>query len=311
MSNNSKIKAWRPNDIPDLSDKTIVITGANSGLGFETANALAKKNARLILLCRNQEKAQQAIQKILNTSPNARIENIALDLASFDSIHQAADQVLTLTDHIDVLINNAGIMMIPKRTLTKDGLEMQMGVNHLGHFLLTQRLFLAVEKAHGRIIVLGSVAHKMSPFGLRIDNINSDYSYQSLKTYSQSKLANVIFGKALANKITQANKNVTVITVHPGYSRTNLQSTGPSGLMTFLMKFSDLVAQSANKGAWPSMIAATSDLMQHGGYYGPTWLDIVGPDGECSVTRHVNDTKQQDVLWKKSEELTKCQFTII
>lgn len=309
---NPKIRQWRPSDIPDLSGKVYVITGANSGLGFETTKELAVKGATIYMLCRNKDKAQDAIDAIKKGgAPHTDLRFIQMDLSSLASIKEASERILKEVKTISALVNNAGIMMLPERVNTKDGFETQMGVNHLGHFALTQALFGALDPEDGRVVVLSSIGHKFNPKGLNLNNLNSENYYQSIYTYCQSKLANAVFGKALSERVNDSGKNIKVITVHPGYARTNLQSTGPSGFLNRLFSISNnVLAQSANKGAWPVMMAATTNLMQNGGYYGPMWFDTFGPDGACRFSKHVKNNELQDALWDKSEQLTRLTFTV-
>ena len=211
-----------------LDGKTVIITGANTGIGLETAVDLAKRNARVILACRSVERGEKAAVEVRTRSGNDNVVFGQLDLASLDSVRKFSDKILEEEPRIDVLINNAGVMAIPERTLTQDGFEMQFGVNHLGHFLLTNLLLDRIKEApSARIVNVSSGAHKIG--GIDFDNLNSELSYSPWTAYGTSKLANILFSRSLMKRL--EGSNVTVNALHPGV----IAATGLSRYMNPIM----------------------------------------------------------------------------
>ena len=203
-----------------LDGKTVIITGGNTGIGLETAVDLAKRNARVILACRNIERGETAAVEVKKRSGNDNVVFVQLDLSSLDSVRKCATKILEEEPRIDILINNAGVMIIPKRTLTKDGFEMQFGTNHLGHFLFTNLLLNRIKEApSARIVNVSSTAYKRGSIDL--DNLNSEQSYSRIPVYCKSKLANILFTRSLAKRL--QGTNVTTNALHPGGIRTGLQ----------------------------------------------------------------------------------------
>ena len=203
-----------------LDGKTVIITGGNSGIGLETAVDLAKRNARVILACRSVEKGENAAVDVRKRSGNDNVVFVQLDLASLDSIREFAEKILEEEPQIDILINNAGVMMIPERRLTKDGLEMQFGTNHLGHFLLTNLLLDRIKEApSARIVNVSSMGYRLG--SINFQNLNSERSYSRISAYNSSKLANILFARSLAKRL--QGTNVTANALHPGGIRTGLQ----------------------------------------------------------------------------------------
>ena len=203
-----------------LDGKTVIITGGNSGIGLETAVDMAKRNARVLLACRSVEKGETAVVDVKKRSGNDKVVFIQLDLSSLDSVRKCAAKILEEEPRIDILINNAGVMMIPKRTLTKDGFEMQFGTNHLGHFLFTNLLLDHIKKApSARIVNVSSLAYRRG--SIDVEDLNSERSYAPIPAYCKSKLANVLFTRALAKRL--EDTNVTTNVLHPGGIRTGLQ----------------------------------------------------------------------------------------
>lgn len=291
---------WTPALMGDQSEKTMLITGGNSGIGLEAARVLAAKGATVLLCARTASKGEAAAAEI-NAKGRGKAIFVQLDLADMNSIRAAAKTVEGLTDRLDALINNAGIMQTPKQK-TKDGFEMQLGTNHLGHFLLNGLLFPLVDAASGRIVTVSSIAHK---FGrLHLGNLMLETGYTPTIAYGQSKLANIVYAFELQRRLEMAGSSVTSYAVHPGYSDTSLQSTGPTGILNQIYKFSNaLMAQPAAYGAYPTLLAATSPDARPGGYYGPTrWQDTRGPVGDAGVhPKALNEDKARR-LWEMSEE---------
>ncbi|MBW2313751.1 MAG: SDR family oxidoreductase [Deltaproteobacteria bacterium] len=304
--------SWTANDLPDLSGKTYLVTGANSGLGFETVKALAKAGGEVTLACRDLGKAGTAIDRIKAEAPTARIEARELDLASLDSIAKFAaawgDRPL------DGLVNNAGVMALPLRR-TADGFEMQLGTNHLGHFALTGRMLPRLLAAPGaRVVNVSSTMHK---FGhMNWDDLQSDKSYGKWRAYGQSKLANLLFTYEFQRRLEAAGADALTAASHPGYAATNLQATGPrmegSG---FLERMAPLVnrlaSQTADMGALPSIYAAGALGVKGGDYFGPDgFTGMWGHPKRVPSNKRSHDRGDQLRLWDASEELTGVRFEL-
>lgn len=297
----SGFKDWKPDRLPDLTGKTYVITGGNSGLGLDAAKILGKSGANLVLACRSLDKAQAA-KRDLERAINGTVDVVQLDLADLASVRAAADEVRRNHTRIDSLINNAGIMQTPK-SKTKDGFELQLGTNHLGHFLWTSLLIDLVEAAGGRVVVVSSIAHKYGAIDL--DDLMWERGYTPSKAYFRSKLANIMFAFELDRRLQASGSKTVCIACHPGYANTNLQSTGPQGLLNFLYKFTNpLLAQSSEAGAIPLVLAAAGNEARRGAYYGPTGMgDARGPVGDATVAERALDQDVSRKLWSASETL--------
>lgn len=293
---------WSVDSIPDLNNKIILITGANSGIGFEAARVFAAKGARLILACRNLEKAKKAMDQILRETPTADLTTMSLDLSSLDSVREFSSAVADQFDHIDVLVNNAGVMA-PPYSKTKDGFESQFGTNHLGHFALTARLLPLLEKAEaGRVVVVSSVAHRMGY--IRFKDLNWESRYSRWQAYGQSKLANLMFAKELQRRLRQRGSKVIAVAVHPGYSNTNLQQYMPANRL-----LNSLFSQSQEKGALPTLCAATQSDLGGGEYIGPNgFLEMQGKPDLAYSTPRSNDEATAKRLWEVSEKMTGESF---
>ncbi len=288
---------WTPEDMPALDDKIVVITGANSGLGLESARLMAARGAQIIMACRSQEKASAAKEDILDQVPDAKLDIMALDLASQKSIQLFAARFKQSYPRLDILMNNAGLMA-PPLSHTEDGFEMQFGTNHLGHFALTGLLLDHLEKADApRIITVSSVAHNVG--NIYFDNLNAEKRYSRWFFYGQSKLANLVFARDLHRRLKAAGSKIQSFAVHPGYSDTNLQST--SGVNIFNRFF----AQPQHIGCYPSLYAATSDEVRSGEYYGPNGhFELGGYPAKARVRKRAKKARLSQKLWKVSEEMT-------
>ncbi|MDX1587395.1 MAG: oxidoreductase [Oleiphilaceae bacterium] len=293
---------WTPDDIPDLSNRTVLVTGANSGLGLESSRMLAGHGARVVMACRNQEKGKAALEDIRGDHPDAKLELLALDLADLASVRQFADSFKKNHKSLDVLINNAGVMALPLQ-YTKDGFEMQFGTNHLGHFALTGLLLDTLEATESpRVVVVSSIAHRMG--NIYFDNLDGKKGYQRWKFYGQSKLANLMFALEMDRRLRAKNAAIQVIPVHPGISATNLQRTIPGHKL-----FNALTAQSQEKGAYPSVFAATSGLARSGHYYGPNgFREFWGMPAEAGIRCLARNEKVASRLWEVSAELTGVKY---
>ncbi|MEO1079454.1 MAG: SDR family oxidoreductase [Pseudomonadota bacterium] len=296
-----KVANWTPDKLPDLSGRRYLITGGNSGIGLEAAKILARKGADILIACRNPSKAETAAGEI-DTAGRGSTDSVALDLSSLASVRAAAAEVRSRYESLDGLVNNAGIMQSPQ-TRTEDGFELQLATNHLGHFLLSRLLFDLVERASGRITVVSSIAHKFGRINLR--DLMSEESYDPTRAYGQSKLANMLFAQELSRRLEAANSPVMVNACHPGYSNTNLQSTGPEGFLVALYGVLNRVwAQSSYKGAIPTVLAVAGEEAESGGYYGPVkFMDSLGPVGNARIAGRSRSRKTAAELWSRSEEL--------
>lgn len=297
----SGFRDWTPDMLPDLNGKTYLITGGNSGIGFEAARMLGNAGGELLIAARNKEKGKRAVTA-LATETKAPVHLVPLDLSDLSSVKEAAKHVRTLTGKLDGLINNAGIMQTPPQK-TADGFEMQLGTNHLGHFLLNGLLFDLVTKADGRIVTVSSIAHKFGT--LFLDDVMMRDNYTPMQAYGQSKLANISYALELDRRLKQAGSKVTSYACHPGYSWTSLQSTGPQGFFNLLYKvMNPLFAQPPAKGAIPTVLCAAGDEAIAGGYYGPQSMsEFRGRVSDAQVSSKAMNRKNAAELWDQSEKL--------
>jgi NAD(P)-dependent dehydrogenase (short-subunit alcohol dehydrogenase family) len=294
---------WSTADIPDQSGRVAVITGSNTGLGLETALALAGAGADVVIAVRNLDKGEAAKAKILETHPNSTVHVQPLDLASLESVAAAADGILARHDRLDLLINNAGVMYTEWQT-TADGFEFQMGVNHLGHFALTMQLLdrLTATEA-SRVVNVSSVGHK---FKSKLDpaTMMSGERYDRIAAYGRSKLANLLFTYELQRRLGAAGATTEALAAHPGISATELTRNAPRS-MQFMERFSGLFVQSAAKGALPQLRAATDPEASGGQYYGPDgFMEGRGNPVVVTSTGRSHDEALQQALWAESERLT-------
>jgi NAD(P)-dependent dehydrogenase (short-subunit alcohol dehydrogenase family) len=301
---------WTPDRVGDQSGKTILITGGNSGIGLEAAKILASKGADILLCARTASKGDAAVAEV-NALGGGNARLVLLDLADMASIHACAQTVASIVDRLDVLINNAGVMQTPRMT-TSDGFELQLGTNHLGHFLLNGLLFPLVEKAKGRIVTVSSIAHKFGRLNLS-DLMYAKGRYNPSIAYGQSKLANIVYAFELQRRLDAAGSAVTSYAVHPGYSDTALQSSGPQGLLNLFYKpLNALLAQPAKYGAYPTVLAAVEPKARPGGYYGPTrFQDMRGPVGDSAVHPKALREDKARALWALSEDLVSFDWSTV
>ena len=300
-------KGWTPDRIGNLKGKTYLITGTTSGTGFEAAKTLLSKEAKVVMLNRNQKKSEDTIATLKQElGTNIDVSSIHMDLAEQASVKKAAEKVLKTVPQIDVLICNAAIAQVPKQALTIDGFESQLGVNHFGNFLLQALLFPRIEKSKGRIVIVGSEGYKMGIKTIQFDDLNWDKNYSPNGVYSQSKLAQIMCVYELQDRLKKAGKtDVKVYACHPGASRTSLIKTSGSLMTRFtwqLMKLSPMV-QSAEKGSYPELMCATEPNLNQSGFYGPTGRNYwTGPVGECKLEPHAKDKAVAEKLWEVSEK---------
>ena len=294
---------WTTADIPDQSGRVAVVTGSNTGLGLETAQALAGAGAEVVLAVRNLDKGDAAKAQILEAHPNATIHLQSLDLGSLDSIRNAADEILGRNDHLDLLINNAGVMYTEWQT-TSDGFEFQMGVNHLGHFALTITLLDRLMATEGsRVVNVSSLAHKAKS---KLDpaTMMSGENYDRVAAYGRSKLANLLFTYELQRRLATAGSTTSTLVAHPGISKTELGRNAPRSVQ-FMERFSGLILQSAERGALPQLRAATDPTATGGQFYGPSgFMEGRGHPVVVTSSPRSHDQDLQRALWDESERLT-------
>jgi NAD(P)-dependent dehydrogenase (short-subunit alcohol dehydrogenase family) len=299
--------SWSATDIPDQAGRTAVVTGANSGLGLETARELARKGAHVVLAVRNQQRAQEAVSDISASVPNASLEAVSLDLASQASVHEAADEILRGHERIDLLVNNAGVMGIPEQR-TVDGYEMQFGVDHLGHWTLTALLLPALLAApRARIVTVTSTAHHM---GRALDPANPHLEgrYRPWRAYAQAKLANFHFGLGLQRELAHAGASTVSLIAHPGLSNTGLQAvsvreTGGGTSQRFFHMLARGTGMTPAQGALSQLRAATDPKAKGGELYGPLFVNN-GPPVRKPVLRLLGLNRAIANLWAVSERET-------
>lgn len=300
-------KGWTPERLPSLSGKTYLITGANSGTGFQAARSLLAKDAKVVMLNRSEKKSQDAMAKLKGEfGTKADISFVRTDLASLASVREAADEVLRTVPQINALLCNAAIAQVPQQVLTEDGFESMLGTNHYGHFLLCGLLFPCIQETQGRIVVVSSLGYDMGIKTIQFSDMNWDHNYHQNKTYSQSKLAQMMFAYELQDKLAKTNNTrVGVYVCHPGSSRTSLIETSgnfATRLIFKLMSFSPLV-QSAEKGSWPEVMCATEEGLEQRALYGPTgFAQFVGPVGKGELKPHAVNKQVMEELWTLSEK---------
>jgi NAD(P)-dependent dehydrogenase (short-subunit alcohol dehydrogenase family) len=303
---------WSHADVPDQSGRVVVVTGANSGIGLEAAKSLASAGAHLVLACRDAAKAEAAAGELRARHPRASLELLALDLASLASVRDFARAFAERHARLDVLVNNAGVMAIPRRT-TADGFEMQLGTNHLGHFALTglllPRLLAAREP---RVVTVSSTAHRAGR--MRWDDLHGERRYQRWLHYGQSKLANLLFSYELDRRARAAGLPLVAAACHPGYSATNLQFVGArmdgSRVWEAIMKWANGVfSQPADMGALPTLYAATAQGVRGGDYYGPDRMfETWGHPTKVGSSARSRDAESARRLWELSEALTGVRY---
>jgi NAD(P)-dependent dehydrogenase (short-subunit alcohol dehydrogenase family) len=296
---------WTSDDVPDQHGRLALVTGANTGLGFQTARVLAARGASVVLAVRDTEKGKHAAARIAATAPGADVMVQPLDLTSLDSIRAAAGELRARHPRIDLLVNNAGVLFTPKQT-TRDGFELQFGTNHLGHFALTGLLLEQMLPVPGsRVVTVSSLAHRIRA-RINFDDLQSERSYSRVAAYSQSKLANLLFTYELQRRLSGAGTTIAVA-AHPGLANTELtRNTPPITALAYA-----LVSQTAATGALPALRAATDPGVLGGQYYGPRrFFGTRGYPKPAKSSRQSHDTAIQRRLWAVSEELTGVTFPV-
>ncbi|MDO6540804.1 SDR family oxidoreductase [Alteromonas stellipolaris] len=307
-------KGWTPERLGSLTGKTFLITGANTGAGFQATRILLSKGANVVMLNRNPSKSEAAMAQLKSEfGDEAKVSFIQLDLAELASVRRASKEILEKVPKIDALVCNGAIAQIATQQLTVDGFESQLGVNHYGHFLLCGLLFERIEASEGRIVVVSSEGHKMGLKAIQFDDMNWDKNYHPNKVYSQSKLAQMMFAYELQDKIKAAGKNVKVYVCHPGASNTSLIRESASFMTriswAFMVKIG--LAQTAEKGAYPEVMCATEENLKERAYYGPTGImNFGGPVGVGKLESFVLQKDALTRLWALSEKETAIDWPL-
>ena len=302
---------WTAEHIPDLTAKVAIVTGANTGIGYEMARALARKRATVILACRNRDKGEAAVRQIRQEYPEAKAELLRVDLSELASVRRFADEFTSHYDRLDILINNAAIMRPPFKK-TPDGFESQFAINHLAHFALTGLLLdLIICNPRARVVTASSWGHS---FGvIDFDNLNAEKAYDPGMAYAHSKLANILFTYELQRRFESAGVDAIAAAVHPGWTATNL----PNGWATtnqpvswrIIRALNPLIGQKPEMGALPMLYAATAPDAQGGAYYGPRgWLELRGCPAKVRSSDRSYDAAVAAKLWTVSEELTGMRY---
>ena len=306
-------RKWSEGDVPDQSGRVVVVTGANTGIGYQTAAVLAHRGAHVVLAVRNLEKGNAALSRIVAAGPRADVTLQALDLSSLDSVRSAADALRTAYPRIDLLINNAGVMLTPKQ-VTKDGFELQFGTNHLGHFALTGLVLDQLLPVRGsRVVTVSSMGHRLRA-AIHFDDLQWERRYEPGAAYGQSKLANLLFTYELQRRLAarSSGKNATIaVAAHPGSSNTELTRNLPAIFRPVKAVLGPMLFQSPAMGALPTLRAATDPAVRGGQYYGPDgFLEQRGHPKLVQSSAQSHDEELQRRLWTVSEELTGVSFPV-
>lgn len=305
MSLNPQNPGWTAQAVPDQTGRVVVITGANSGIGFVTAKVLAHRGATVVLGCRNLEKAQAASRLILADTPGAKVEVEAMDLASLASVRSAAQAIQARHPRLDLLINNAGVMA-PPHEITADGFEMQFGTNHLGHFALTGLLLdRLLATPESRVVTVSSNAHHIGK--IRFEDLNFEKGYHAWPAYGQSKIANLMFTYELQRRLERASRSTQALAAHPGWAKTELDRHAMKRRINRLMYplLGTFLCHTADQGALPMLRAAVDSAARGGEYYGPSgFLEFIGDPVRVRSNRRSHDEAVQRRLWQVSEQLT-------
>lgn len=310
MSDNNQ--QWTVEDMPDMQGKVVIVTGGNSGIGYEVGKALAANNAQVILGVRNNERGAEAVHQILKQNPRSVVAMRCLDLANLESVQEFAKNFQRDFNRLDLLINNAGVMALPRRT-TQDGFEMQFGINHLGHFALTGLLLSSLlNTPNSRVVTVSSRLHENGQ--INFDDLMGEEDYDKNRAYAQSKLANLLFAYELQRRLEQQEAETISVAAHPGYAATNLQTAGPemegSEMGKLVMRTANAIfAQSAAMGALSILYAATEPGLEGGEYIGPTgFWNMRGYPEVHSSSPASYDEETARRLWELSAGLTGIHY---
>jgi NAD(P)-dependent dehydrogenase (short-subunit alcohol dehydrogenase family) len=297
---------WVAADIPDQAGRTALVTGANSGIGLEAARYLAARGARVVLACRDTDKAQAAADQIAAQAPGAEVDVVGLDLSELASVRRAAQEIRSRYPRLDLLVNNAGLMM-PPYGRTQDGFELQFGTNHLGHFALTGLVLPSLLDVPGsRVVTVSSNGHKLGR--IHFDDLGFERRYRRIGSYGQSKLANLMFTYELQRRLAAAGAPTAATAAHPGISDTALSRYMPTWMQIGARL---MPSQDARMGALPTLRAATDPAASGGDYYGPAGLgESTGPPKRVKSSARSHDAEAQRRLWTVSEQLTGVTFDV-
>jgi len=294
---------WTAENIPDQTGRTIIVTGANAGIGFEAARVLVAKGAKVVMACRSEARGQTALQRIKDDSPNGNVELALLDLSKLESIKAFTESFSAINTRLDVLINNAGVM-IPPESKTSDGFELQIGVNFLGHFALTAQLFdLMRLTEQSRIVSLSSLAHR---FGvINVESFQGTSNYKPWREYGQSKLACLMFALEMQTRFDAVEIPIRSLAAHPGGTTTDLQR---HSLMSRMMRF---MFMEVEQGALPTLYAATEPSIKGGEYIGPNgFFELRGYPAPAKIAIQAQDENVRNRLWESAERLTDTRFEV-
>jgi len=306
---------WTPERLSSLSNKTYIITGANSGTGFQAARTFLRHGAKVVMLNRSANKSEAAIAELkAEMGREIDVSFILCDLASLGSVRRAAAKVLATVPRIDSLNCNAAIAQVPEQRLTEDGFESMLGTNHYGHFLLCGLLFERIAQSQGRIVVVSSLGYDMGLKTIQFDDMNWDANYHQNRTYSQSKLAQMMFAYELQDRMDAAGRDdVKAYVCHPGSSRTSLIDTSGNFATRLMFKIMTKlpITQPAENGAWPQVMCATEEGLEQRALYGPTgFQEFVGPVGKGTLQAHAYDKITMSRLWEVSEDAVEFEWTL-
>ena len=307
--NEHEVGKWTSERIGDQSGRVAVVTGANTGVGFEVAAALARNGATVVLACRDLDRAKHAAERISAGTPGAEVRIQQIDLGSLDSVRRAAALLNANFPRIDLLVDNAGVMWIPRR-LTEDGFERHLAVNHLGHFALTGLILPALTSTPGsRIVVLSSPAHRRG--AIDFDDLQSARRYRPMKAYAQSKLANLLFAYELQRRLEAADAPTIALAAHPGGARSELNRSMPRAFRGASWGLARPITHSADRGALAILRAAVDPDARGGQYYGPGGrFEFKGDPALITSTPLSHDGELQARLWERSEELTGVTYAM-
>lgn len=301
--------AWTENDIPDQTGRVAVVTGSNTGLGFDTARALAEHGATVVMAVRDRDKGASAADRIrASAAPGSRLDLVTLDLGSLQSVREAADAIGADHPRIDILVDNAGVM-IPPHSRTADGFELQFGTNFLGHFAFTAHLMPALHAADAaRVVIVSSNAHKLGG-RIHFDDLQFEEKYSRSAAYAQSKLATLMFAYQLDRRLRAARSPVLAVAAHPGFTDSELMRHVWAPARPFVKLAGPWLGQTPQQGALPQLLAATAPFVEGGQYWGPDGLgELKGSPTQVRSSARSRDLAVQERLWAVAEELTGVTF---
>ncbi|MEV4417765.1 SDR family NAD(P)-dependent oxidoreductase [Catellatospora sp. NPDC049609] len=300
---------WTAADVPDQTGRVAVVTGANTGIGYAAAHVLAERGATVVLACRDPRRAADAVARLRAAAPGARVETLALDLADLASVRAAAAELRERHPEIDLLVNNAGVMWPPRGT-TADGFELQFGTNHLGHFAFTGLVLdRLLPVAGSRVVTVSSIGHRSGR--IDFDDLQSERGYGRHRAYAQSKLANLMFTYELQRRLDVVGAPTAAVAAHPGGAATELTRNSPPLIRRLFPVVGPLISQSAERGALPTLRAATDPDVRGGEYYGPDGLgEVRGHPRRVGSSARSHDKLAQRRLWQESRRLTGVTFPV-